>query len=87
MVSLSGNPITRSNSLYVLADFQHNTRIAITGIPGEAWTPAWLTPIYVIVYLGANADGRILILHKHAVARHRRKFKLFQFNLAVVCVD
>lgn len=87
MMSLSGNAVARNDPLYVFADLQHYARIAITGISRKARLSSWLATIYIIVYLCAHANGRILVLNKYTIFRHRRKIILLQFNLTEIGVS
>lgn len=80
VISLAGNAVTGNNSFYVFTDLQYYARIAVTGISREARLSSRLATIYIIVYLCAHANGRILVLNKYTIFRHRRKIKRFQFH-------
>lgn len=81
VTSLAGNAVTWNNSFYFFTNLQYYARIAISCISWEAWMSSRLATIYIIVYLCAHANGRIFVLNKYTILRHRRKIKRYQFNL------
>lgn len=87
VISLSRNPIARCQTIHVLSYIQYYTSIAIARVSGETRLPARFTPVYIIVYFRADADGRIFVLYEHAVIWYRRKFILLQYNLPEISVD
>ena len=86
MMSLSGNAVARNEPFYIFADLQHYARITITGISREARLSSWLASIYIIVYLCAHANGRILVLYKYTIFRHRTLIIFRQFDLTEIGV-
>ncbi len=86
VISLAGNAVTGNNSFYVFTNLQYYARITISCISRKARLSTWLATIYIIVYLCAHANGRILVLNKYTIFRHRRKIKRYQFNLPEIGV-
>ena len=86
VIPLSGNTVARNNLLYILSDLQNYARITITCVSRKSRYSSRLTTVYVIVYLRARANGRILILDKYAIIRYRGKIILLQSNLPEIGV-
>lgn len=86
MIPLSGNTVARNNFLYILSNLQNYARITITCVSRKLRRSTWFATIYIVVYLRAHANGRILILNKHAIIRYRRKIILLQTNLPKIGV-
>ena len=87
VIPLSGNTVARNNPLYILADLQNSARTTITCVSRETRRSTRFATIYIVVYLRANANGRILVLDKYAIIRYWRKIILLQSNLAEFCAD
>ena len=87
VIPLSSDTIARNKPLHVPSNLKNNTCITITCVSWETWLPAWLTPVYIIVYLRANTDRRVFVLDEHAVIRHGRKFVFLQLDTPKICVN
>lgn len=86
-MALSCYPIARCQSLNVSSNFQNNTRIAITRVSRKTRFSTRFTPVFIIVYLGSDTDGRILVLYEHAIIRNWRKFILSEFDSPVIGIN
>lgn len=87
MIPLSGNTVARKNFPYILSNLQNYARITITCVSRESRHSSRLATIYIVVYLRAHANGRVLILYKYAITRYRRKIKLLKSNLTVIVAN
>ena len=87
VIPLAGNTIARNNLLYILSNIQYYTRITIARASRKTRLSSRFATVYVIVYLGAHANGCILVLNKYTIVRQRRKFILRQFYLAEIGAD
>lgn len=87
VIPLAGNTVTRNNLLYILANLQNYARITITCVSWKPRRSTRLATIYVIVYLRAHANSRILVSNEYTIIRHRRKIILRQFYLAEIVAD
>ncbi|MCY3772453.1 MAG: hypothetical protein OXG98_10600, partial [Gemmatimonadetes bacterium] len=64
MISLASNTVAWNDITYILTDIHNHARITIASVSRETRLTPWLAAIYVVVYLRAHANGRILILDK-----------------------
>ena len=82
VVPLTGNTVARNNFLYILSNLQNNARITITCVSRKPRRSTRFASIYIVVYLRAHANSRILGLDEYAIIRYRRKIILLQTNLS-----
>ena len=87
VISLAANTITRNNLLYIISNLHNYARITITCVSRKSRYSSRLTTVYIIVYLRAHANGRILILDKYAIIRYRGNIILLQSNLPEIGAD
>ena len=87
VVALASNAVAGLYSLYIFADFEHHTCVAVASGARKCFRTRRFAAVGVAVDFRADAYGGVVVLHQNAVIGYAWQFKFRQFDPPDVCAD